>query len=176
MKLAFLLLAITGALTSCAQQKKDMTTNYNYEKAWQEAREFENKGLPESALKVVNTIYEQAKKEQNASQLVKAVVHQLKFTDYKEENAFVKNLNKLREEAQAATFPEKPLLHSMLAELYWQYYQNNRYSFNDRSRVVNAEQNDIETWDLTKIVEETFKQYALSLKDADKSKATSIAV
>ncbi len=177
MKITFLILSIAFAFQMAYTQQKPQTmTPYNYEKAWQEAKDFENKGLPESALKVVNTIYEQAKKEQNAGQLVKAVVHQLKFTDYKEENAFVKNLNKLREEAQSSAFPVKPVLHSMLAEMYWQYYQNNRYRFNERSEVTNVQQDDIETWSLNKIVDETFDQYKLSLQESEKSKATSIAL
>jgi uncharacterized protein YfaS (alpha-2-macroglobulin family) len=157
-------------------QTKTTSMPYNYQQAWKEVIDFESKGLPESALKTVNTIYEQAKKEQNAPQLVKAVVHQLKLIDYKAENAFVKNLIKLREEANTATFPTKPLLHSMLAELYWQYYQNNRYQFNDRSDITNAKQDDIETWSLNKIIEETFHQYQLSLSESDKSKATPIAL
>ncbi len=151
-------------------------TPYDYEKAWKEVQEFESKGLPESALKVVNTIYEQAGKEKHAGQLVKAVIHQLKFTDYKEENAFVRNLNRLREEAQASSFPAKPLLHSMLGEMYWQYYQNNRYRFNERSEILNSEQDDIETWSLEKITAETFRQYQLSLRESDKSKATPIGL
>ncbi|NOS91015.1 MAG: hypothetical protein HOP30_03775 [Cyclobacteriaceae bacterium] len=157
-------------------QTKSTSMPHNYEQAWKEVSDFESKGLPESALKAVNAIYEQAKKEQNASQLVKAVVHQLKFTDYKEENAFVKNLIKLREEANSATFPTKPLLHSMLAEMYWQYYQNNRYRFNERSEVANMNQDDIETWSLNKIIEETFQHYQLSLQQANRSKETPIAL
>ncbi|MBA4056008.1 MAG: hypothetical protein C0490_14935, partial [Marivirga sp.] len=149
-------------------------TQYDFEKAWKEAQEFESKGLSESALKVVNTIYEEAKKQQNAGQLVKAVIHQLKFTDYKEENAFIKNLNRLRDEAQVSVFPVKPLLHSMLGEMYWQYYQNNRYRFNNRSEIQNTVQDDIETWSLEKITSETFNQYKLSLEETAKSKATSI--
>jgi uncharacterized protein YfaS (alpha-2-macroglobulin family) len=176
MKAQLLVVLVSLLVTIDFGQIKNISMPYNYEKAWQEVKEFENKGLPESALKVVNTIYEEAKKEQNAQQLVKAVIHQLKFTDYKEENAFVKNLNRLRDEAQTATFPTKPLLHSMLAEMYWQYYQNNRYRFNNRSEVTTVQQDDIETWSLTKIVEETFQQYKLSLEEADKSKATTIGI
>lgn len=177
MKNPLLVLALTFMLQSAlAQNKSGPMTRFDYEKAWNEAKKFENEGLPESALKVVNTIYEQAKKENNAGQLVKAVIHQLKFTDYKEENAFIKNLNRLREEAQTATFPIKPLLHSMLGEMYWQYYQNNRHRFYGRSETTNIQADDIETWSLDKIVTETFSQYKLSLLEADKSKATSIAL
>jgi hypothetical protein len=162
------------ALATCAQTKKSPMMPYDYEKAWKEVTDYENKGLPESALKTVNTIYEQAKKDNNAAQLVKAVIHQLKFTDYKEENAFIKNLDKLRTEAQTASFPVKPILHSMLGEMYWQYYQNNRYRFNNRTDAPAVKQDDIETWSLEKIVDETLTQYKLSLLESEKSKATSI--
>jgi hypothetical protein len=168
-----LLVILASLLISIDFEQTKHTMPYDYEKAWQQVADFENKGLPESALKVVNTIYEEAKKEQNAPQLVKAVIHQLKFTDYKEENAFVKNLNRLRDEANTATFPAKPLLHSMLGEMYWQYYQNNRYRFNNRSETT-TQQDDIETWSLNKIVEETLQQYKLSLQETDKSKNTRI--
>ena len=159
-----LLVILASLLISIDFEQTKHTMPYDYEKAWQQVADFENKGLPESALKVVNTIYEEARKEQNAPQLVKAVIHQLKFTDYKEENAFVKNLNRLRDEANTATFPTKPLLHSMLGEMYWQYYQNNRYRFNNRSETT-TQQDDIETWSLNKIVEETLQQYKLSLQE-----------
>ena len=162
------------ALATCAQTNKTPIMPYDYEKAWKEVSDFENKGLPESALKTVNVIYEEAKKENNAAQLVKAVIHQLKFTDYKEEKAFVKNLTKLRTEAQTASFPVKPILHSMLGEMYWQYYQNNRYRFNSRTEVQATKEDDIETWSLEKIVDETLTQYKLSLLESEKSKATGI--
>lgn len=171
--LLFFILTLQLAL---GQQKNAGMNTYNYAKAWSEVQEFEQKGLPESALKTVNVIYEQAKKEKHAGQLVKAVIHRLKFVDYKEENGFVKNLNMLREEARAAEFPVKPALHSMLAELYWQYYTNNRYRFYNRSTVVSAAEGDIETWSLEKIVRETLSSYELSLEDAGRSKTTPVNV
>jgi uncharacterized protein YfaS (alpha-2-macroglobulin family) len=170
--LVFIVFLMT--LGACAQTNKTTMAPYDYEKAWKEVKDFESKGLPESALKSVNAIYEQAKTESNAGQLVKAVIHQLKFTDYKEENAFIKNLDKLRSEATTASFPVKPILHSMLGEMYWQYYQNNRYRFNSRTEIPSNREGDIETWSLEKIVSETLQQYKLSLSESEKSKATSI--
>ncbi len=155
---------------STAQNKTNTMSSFDFEKAWREVTDNENKGLPESALKVVNEIEKQAKAVNDAGQLVKVIIHQLKLRDAKEEDAFVKNMVKLREEANQASFPVKPVLHSLLGELYWQYYQNNRYEFINRSTTVNVDDNDIETWSLNKIVEETFEQYKLSLVDAEKSK------
>ncbi|HTF19322.1 MAG TPA: alpha-2-macroglobulin family protein, partial [Chryseolinea sp.] len=151
-------------------------TPFDYNKAWKEVQAFDDKELPESALKAVNIIYEHARQDNNAAQLVKAIVHQLKYTDYKEEEGFAKNLTKLKTEISTASFPVRPLLHSMLGEMYWQYYQNNRYRFQGRTDIQNAVDDDVTTWSLDKIVSETFNHYRESLKDVDKSKATSIGL
>ncbi len=168
------LICISMMQAACAQSKTASMQKFDYEKAWKEVRQFEDKALPESALKAVNAIYDQAKKDENAAQLVKAIIHQLKFTDYKDENAYVKNLQKLNDEIQLAVYPAKPLLHSMLGEMYWQYYQNNRHRFYNRTQITSSNDNDIETWTLNRIISETFRQYKLSLEDPAKSKATPI--
>src|SRR6478752_2212670 len=59
-----------------AQSKTVTMTPFDYNKAWKEVQELDDKELPESALKAVNVIYERAKQDSNAGQLVKAVVHQ----------------------------------------------------------------------------------------------------
>ncbi len=150
--------------------------SYDYNKAWKQVMEFEGKGLPESALKVVNEIYQKAKAENNSAQVVKATIHQFKFTDYKEENAFVQNINSLKKELQTAQVPVKPLLHSMLAEMYWNYYQNNRWRFRNRTETVNFDNNDIETWTLDKLVQETFAEHQAALLNAEETKKVKIDV
>ncbi|MBN2487322.1 MAG: hypothetical protein JXB34_15205 [Bacteroidales bacterium] len=141
------------------------TPEFDYQTAWGQVIEFERNGLPESALGVVNLIYSNARDENNAQQLVKSVIHILKYTEYKQEGAFVKNLNRLQEEANAATFPAKPVLHSMLAEMYWRYYQSNRYLFANRTHTTGYKNDDISTWSIEKLVDETIKQYFLSLEN-----------
>lgn len=173
---ALAIYAILFVPYACAQSKTAMTTPFDYNKAWKEVQEFDDKQLPESALKTVNTIYENAKRDNNAAQLVKAVVHQLKFTDYREEEAFSRNLVRLKAEAATAGFPVKPLLHSMLGEMYWQYYQNNRYRFQNRTNIAGFDDGDVTTWSLEKIVSEAFSEYRLSLNDATASQRTNIAV
>jgi uncharacterized protein YfaS (alpha-2-macroglobulin family) len=177
--LLFLIQCTTAQNKTTTSQTKtpiaDMSP-FDFDKAWKEVAEHESKGLPESALKVVNEIEKEAKARNNSGQLIKAYIHQLKFTDVKEENAFIKNLNRLRKEADEASFPAKPLLHSMVGEMYWQYYQQNRYKFMNRSETVDFDVDDIETWSLARIVSETTHQYRLSLENADKSKAEKVAV
>src|SRR5687768_1077769 len=72
----------------------------NYGKQWQKIDSLENKGLPKSALEIVNKIYAQAKAEKNAAQFIKAIIHRMKFEQYIEEYSLEKALNKLNEEVK----------------------------------------------------------------------------
>lgn len=173
----FVLVQCTTTQNTATVQNQPTVTDMNpfdFDKAWQEVAEHENKGLPESALKVVNQIEKEAKARNNSGQLVKSYIHQLKFIDAKEEDGFIKNLTRLRKEADEASFPVKPLLHSILGELYWRYYQQNRYDFVNRSETVDFDETDIETWSLGKIVSETTRQYQLSLEEGTRSQQEKI--
>jgi len=148
----------------------------NYEKLWKKVDSCEGKGLTESALKVVEAIYTKAKTENNAAQFVKAVLHRMKFESQKEEFSLEKSIVKLREESESAKFPVKPVLQSLLADSYWQYFQNNRWRFYDRSTTVNFKNDDITTWDLKTITDATIKNYKASLENADSLKRTKVDI
>lgn len=148
----------------------------NYKSDWKKVDSLENKGLVESALKIVDEIYDKAKKDNNAEQIIKAVLYQAKYISFKEEDANVKILNKLDSEASVSAFPVKPVLHSILAGMYWKYYEENRWRFYDRSQTITFEKNDIETWSIEDIVKETVRQYHLSLEEVEKLKSTKIDI
>lgn len=148
----------------------------NYEKLWKRVDSCESKGLTESALKVVEAIYLKAKNENNAAQFVKAILHRMKFESQKEEFSLEKSIVQLREEAVSAKFPVKPVLQSILADAYWQYFQNNRWRFYDRSTAVNFKNDDITTWDLKTITDATIKNYKASLENVDSLKRTKINI
>ncbi len=148
----------------------------NYKKDWKKVDSLENKGLTKSALKVVDEIYAKAKKENNSEQIIKAVVYQAKYISFTQEDANVKILNKLDSEATISVFPVKPVLHSILAGLYWQYYEQNRWRFYNRSNTVQFAKEDIATWSINDIVNETVKQYHLSLQETEKLKTSKIDI
>ena len=139
----------------------------NYKSAWQKVDSLESKGLPKSALKIVEKIYDEAKKDNNYNQVIKSFIYKMKFTDQTEEDAFENSIYKLQNEIKTADFPTKNIMHSMLAEMYWMYYQNNRYKFIQRSAVQGVENNDIKTWDLNKLADVVIKEYLLSLENKD---------
>lgn len=147
-----------------------------YEKLWKRVDSCENKGLTESALKIVEVLYSKAKTENNAAQFVKAILHRMKFESYKEEFSLEKSIFKLRDEADAAKYPIKPVLQSILADAFYQYFQNNRWKFYDRTSTVNFKNDDIETWDLKAINYAIISNYKASLENADSLKRTKVDI
>lgn len=176
------LASIAGAITVTAYQTNNKQTvlifpkGSTYEKEWKKVDSLAKKGLNKSALDVVNGIYDKAKTESNASQFVKAIIHRMKFEQQMEEYSLVKALNKLNEEADEAKYPVKPILHSIIAESYWNYYQNNRWRFYNRTETTNFENKDIPTWDLKTIFNEVIKHYQFSLQSADSLKRTPLNI
>ncbi|MGB3948669.1 MAG: MG2 domain-containing protein, partial [Bacteroidia bacterium] len=177
----FAISAVAAAFTLTTNQKnKKMLLIFpkgsSYEKEWKKVDSLADNGLSKSALEVVNGIYTKAKSENNASQFVKAIIHRMRFEQQVEEYSVVKALNKLNEEAKESTYPVKPVLHSIIADLYWQFYQNNRWKFYNRTATTNFDNNDITTWDLKKLFSEVLKNYQQSLEQEDELKRTPLNI
>ncbi|MCP4154842.1 MAG: hypothetical protein GY757_44380, partial [bacterium] len=148
----------------------------DYGKLWQKVTAFTNKGLPKSALKSVEKIYDIAKKKNNPGEFVKALIHKMRFMQQVEENTFVKVQKELSAQLEESRFPITPLIHSMLAQQYWKYYRDNRYRFLRRTSTVDFKQEDMRTWDLKKIVREVVRHYQKSLEKPGKAKATRLDI
>ena len=147
---------------------------FDYETLWKKVDSCENKGLSESALKIVSSIYTKAKTENNAGQFVKAILHRMKFESYKEEFSLEKSILKLQNEVKEAKNPIKPILHSILADAFWQYFQNNRWKFYNRTPLLQVKNEDITTWDLKTITKAVITNYKASISNPDILKQTKI--
>jgi uncharacterized protein YfaS (alpha-2-macroglobulin family) len=134
-----------------------------YSSAWKKVEEAEDKGLPETALSLVKEIYAKSTAENNEAQTIKALIYQLKLADEKEDNALPQNILQVESELSGSkSLVKQCLLHSMLGEMYWHYYQNNRWKFANRSNIAVIKQEDLETWSLDKIFETTLYHYRSS--------------
>ncbi len=176
---ASIVIALSVFTTTFTKQTSALLSfgkNDNYEKLWKRVDSCQEKGLTESAIKVVNVIYLKAKTENNAPQFVKAILHRMKFESYKEEFSLEKSIFKLQDEVKVAKFPIKPVLQNILADAFWQYYQNNRWKFHNRSTTVNFKNDDIQTWDLKTLTNAVIVNYKASLKSADSLKRTKLNI
>ena len=167
-----------NATLSVFTPKPFFQENYKYTKnyftEWKKVDSLENKGLTESALKMVESIYKNAKQDNNPPQIIKALIYRAKYY-YKEEDALVKSILQIEKDAEELSFPSKQVAHSVVADLYWRYYQNNRWRFLNRTETVDFIPTDIHTWDLRKIVGKTIYHYNQSLTETNKLQQLSVS-
>ncbi len=140
---------------------------------WQEVDEYIKEGRPKSALEVVQKIHDQAVKDGNGPQQIKAVIHEVKLQAQFEEESLVASIIRVEDEAKTAPEPTKQILHSLLAEMHWGYYQNNSWQIHNRTATEAAGDN-ILTWDFKRIAQEAYKHYRLSLENSEVLKAASL--
>ena len=136
----------------------------NYDGQWKKVQKFEEGSLPKSALNEVEKIYILAKKENNAPQLIKTLLFKSKYALLLEEDAQLNIINSFKKEISATGFPTKNILESLLANLYWQYYQQNRWKFYNRTNTESkVDSADFRTWDLQTIFTEIHLHFQKSL-------------
>ncbi len=132
-------------------------------------------GLPKSALKEVQKLDVLARQNHNAPQQIRAAVYRMNLQTYLEENALVAIINRLKLDIKQADFPVKPILQSVLAGIYWNHYEQNRYQFAQRSTLEKPDA-DFSRWDLKTIVREVGNLYWQSLQNPQQEQNTSVAV
>ena len=118
-KTASLLFSIFLTISALNAQEK-------YTEFWQKVEKLEVDNLPKSALEIVEEIYAKAEKSGNSSQIIKTLFYKNKFALTLQEDAQLKVINDFKNQISKANSPTKNVLENILANLYWQYYQNNR--------------------------------------------------
>ncbi|MCF8337651.1 MAG: hypothetical protein K9I74_06665 [Bacteroidales bacterium] len=160
---------LLSALVATPQDK-------DYEKQWKLVEKYEDQDLPRSALEVVNEIYEQARRDDNTPQFIKAVINKVSFRSQFETNYNEKAIKKITEEVEKTDKPvREAVLQSVLGELYWNFYKQNRYQISNRSQ-VDVDSSRLSTWDIHTILSEAKTHYLQSIRYPEKLAGISIDV
>lgn len=139
----------------------------SYAGAWKTVKGFDEKSKPRSALEGVENILARAKKERNAPQIVKAQIYRVKYIMAIGEKEHPDVIRMLEKETSAAAFPEKQILKSLLAEVYWNYFSAHRRTFYNRSDTADLKEEDVSTWSLGRIMERIIVLHRGALEGAD---------
>ncbi len=177
---AGLILIFLWASLSFAQQVKapvkpdnqqNMVSKEETEPRWKLVDSLTQRGLPQSALKVVAEIMLDAQKKSDHPQFLKANLYELKLRSWFEENYLINYITEREKLLAGGTIvePASQILHSILGDLYWQYYSMNRYAILDRT-VLGDEPTDgklpsIDTWDVNIFIRVASEHFNLSLKN-----------
>src|SRR6185312_9676557 len=137
----------------------------NYTSEWKKIESLQQKELTKTALQEVESIYNDAKKNNNDAQIIKALLFKINLKQNVEENASVKSIDSLQNEIAVAKEPAKSILQSIAAQLYWNYFQQNRYKLYQRTNTINFDKKDIATWTTDDLHKKIAELYVASLKN-----------
>jgi hypothetical protein len=142
----------------------------NYEKQWKQVDEFVKKRLPKSALQEVKKIYELAKKDPRSSyqqaQVIKALVYMIGLQGETTDTSEAKSITDIQKEIASTSEPAKSILNSLLAEMYWTYYQQRRWQLFNRTNSQAFKKDDIDTWTADDFHQKISELYLLSIKNS----------
>ncbi|GIW84180.1 MAG: alpha-2-macroglobulin [Gemmataceae bacterium] len=145
------------------------------EQMWKKVVEAEQKGLPQTALSALEPILETALREKDYPEAVRALVKKYHLIGTIEGNKAEEKIVRLQAEIGQVPAEMRPMLHAVLAHWYWQYYQQNRWRYLDRTATAVSPGEDIRTWDLPRIYMEIDKHFEAALQAEKELQAIPIA-
>lgn len=152
LSLATLLIFVT--LTTSAQQTPDDTLATYYNK------------YPRQALADAEKIYKQAIKKHDGAQLIKSLILKTTYNLRIDKDTWSGMLTELENHIIKETDPVvKSLLHSYIAELYGQYYEQNKYTINQYTPVVGQPPTSLNEWTVNIFKEHFYNHLLNSIAD-----------
>lgn len=119
------------------------------DRLWKNALKAAEDGLPQTAFDTAGRLLDEAIKVQNQSEIIRASLFQFGQMASWEEDHLIKAIGMAEGRLALLSRPSGELMHSLLAEMYWFYYQQHRYEILERTRAEIPTPSDIKNWDAT---------------------------
>ena len=142
--LGLLILFSVGVFAHTNQTSKGMN---KYRSQWEQVEKFEKDNLPKSALSVVNSIFKDAVSSKDTPQTIKSLLYINKYKisiDNETDISIFSDIDSLITISNKAD--DKALLHSLIAEVYLNYYDAVRWQISNRTNIVGYIPKDIKEW------------------------------
>jgi hypothetical protein len=130
---------------------------------WSQVDSAINKGLPKTAIDLLEQIIPGALADQAYAEATKAICLKIAQESRIQGNKAEELIVRLQDEIGSAPEPMKPVMEAVLAHWYWRYFQQNRYRFIQRTATAEPPGEDFTTWDLARILAEIDKHFTLAL-------------
>jgi uncharacterized protein YfaS (alpha-2-macroglobulin family) len=153
---------------------------------WKKIDALLQKNQTATAAPLVEKVYQQAKQENNAPAYVRALLYKIRLLTNKENDADEKAIALLEADLKTATFPARPILHSLLAGLYADYYNQHRYQLYERTQGAAPTADHatpgaadggtaLATWDAGRLGAAIVRHYYQSVEDPQRQLNTPLA-
>ncbi len=130
---------------------------------WKAVKQAVDKGLPRTAIDRLEPILAAALKEKAYPEAVKALARKITLQAPREEGASAEAIRLLQDALAKAPAEMQPVLEAILANWYWDYFQQNNWAFLNRTRTAKAPGSDFTTWDLPRILAEIDRHFTRAL-------------
>lgn len=141
-------------------------TSY-YDTQWQTVSELMKKQKSKDAEALIKKIKAKAQKEDNKEQVIKSLILLRQSVAQRDEKDGTNTIQDFEKQITGLKFPEKNIMHSMIASLYHSHYQRNRYKIFKLTEIANPDDlkfpKDIETWTPQLFFNKIQEQYDASL-------------
>lgn len=144
------------------------------EQLWNEVDDAVQHRLPKTAIAKLEPIVAGALRDKAYPEAVKAIARKISLEGDIEGGKAEEKITRFQAELNKVPAAMKPAMEAILAHWYWQYFQQNRWRFSQRTQTGAASGPDLQTWDLARILQEIDRHFAAALADEAKAKATPI--
>lgn len=142
---------------------------------WKKVEQAMSKGLPQTAIRALEPIIQRALQEKEYGEAAKAITTKVALEGNIEGNRPEVRITRLQATMKDLPPDMQPIMQAVLAHWYWHYFQQNRWRFMQRTQTAEPSGDDIQTWDLARILQETDKHFSLALQAEKWLKATKVA-
>jgi hypothetical protein len=134
----------------------------------------EAKKLPQTAIEAAEKLEKMTKSSNQKGLYVRAIAAKITNKSHHLGKNPRDKVKILKDEIGKTPEEVRPILKTILAVWFWQYYNQNRFKFSARTRTEGLDSDDFTTWDLPKIFAEISSFFEDALKNSDSLKKVTI--
>jgi hypothetical protein len=142
---------------------------------WRGVDEAIGKGLPRTAVERLVEIEKSAIRAHHDAEAIRAIAHRIVLESQIEGGRAEERVIRMKAETARAPREMRPVMEAILANWFWQYFEENRWRFLGRSTTASSPSDDIATWDLPRIYAEIDTHFVRALADREILQRTPIA-
>jgi len=144
------------------------------EAEWKQVAEAVDQGLPKTAMERLDPIIAAAVADRAYPEATKAIARKITLERQIQGDGAEEAIVRMQAQLEKAPAAMKPAMEAILARWYWQYFQQNRWRFLQRTQTGAPSGPDLQTWDLARIFSEIDRHFMAALADEATLKATPI--
>lgn len=141
---------------------------------WSQVDQAIEKGLPRTAITVLDQIIPEALTDHAYAEATKAICLKIEMEGRIQGGNIGEMIVLLQIEIDEAPTPMKSVMETILAHWFWEYFQQNRYRIIERTQTAEPPGADFTTWDLPRILAEIDLHFTSALSADQQLKAIPI--